>query len=92
MECILCKIQYVGKCRDPLNLRLNNDKKDVNNLNAIPASNHFKIHGHNFIKQAKYSLIEQLMEISNVSKDNPTLQLEEKIFKLLNLKHLFPRD
>ena len=65
MECILCKIQYVGKSETPFNLRLNNHRKDVYNPKAIPVCNHFKIHGHN----AKFTLIKQLTEISNVSKD-----------------------
>ena len=36
-----------------LRKRLNNHKKDVNNPKSIPASNHFKIHGDNFMKHAK---------------------------------------
>ena len=69
MECILCKIQYVGKSETPFNLRLNNHRKDVDNPKAIPACNYFKIHGHNFMKHAKFTLIEQLTEISNVSNE-----------------------
>ena len=69
MEYILCKIQYVGKSENPINLRLNNHRKNVNNPKAIPACNNFKIHGHSFMKHAKFTLIEQLTKISNVSKD-----------------------
>ena len=69
MEYILCKIQYVVKSETPFNTRLNNHRKDVSNPKAIPACNHFKIHSHNFMKHAKFTLIEQLTEISNVSKD-----------------------
>ena len=29
MECVLCKLQCVGKPETPLNLRLNNHKSDV---------------------------------------------------------------
>ena len=48
MECILWKIQYIGKSfGDPFNLRLNNHRKDDNNPKAIPTCNHFEIHGHN---------------------------------------------
>ena len=36
MECVLCKIQYVGKSETPFNLRLNNHRKDVYNPTAIP--------------------------------------------------------
>ena len=46
--------------RDLFNLRLNNDRKNINNLNAIPACNHFKTHGHSFMKHAKFTLIEQI--------------------------------
>ena len=60
----------------PFNLRLNNHRKDVNNSKVIPACNHFKIHGHNFMKHAKFTLIEQLTEISNGSKDTLRLRLK----------------
>ena len=73
MECILCKIQYVGKSETPFNLRLNNHRKDVNNPKAIPACNHFKIHGHNFMKHTK-----QLTEMSNVSKGTLRLRLKRQ--------------
>ena len=53
MECILCKIQYVGKSETPFNLRLHNYRKDVNNPKAIPECHHFKLHGHNFMHHAK---------------------------------------
>ena len=35
MECILCKIQYVGKSETPFNLRLNDHRKDVHNPKAF---------------------------------------------------------
>ena len=76
MECILCKIQYVEKSETPFNLKLNNYRNDVSNVKAIPACNHFKIHDHNFMKHAKFSLIEHLAEISNVSKDTLRLRLK----------------
>ena len=57
MECISCKIKYVAKSETPFNLRLNNDKKDVNSSKAIPVCNLFKMRGHNFMKHAKFTLI-----------------------------------
>ena len=93
MECILCKIQYVGKSKTFFTLRLNNHRKDVNNLKSIPACNHFKMHGNNFMKHAKFTLIEQLTERSKLSKD--TLRLRPKHregFGSLNSKSLLPRD
>ena len=60
MECSLCKIQYVGKAETPLNIRLNNHRKDANGNNpkAILASIHFKQVDHNFNKHVKFTLIE----------------------------------
>ena len=69
---LTCKSQYViylMECilKTPFNLKLYNHRKNVNNLKAIPTCNHFKMHGHNFMKHAKFTLIEQLTEISNIS-------------------------
>ena len=92
MECILCKIQYVGQSETPFNLRLNNHRKDVNNPKAIPACNHFKIHGHNFMKHTNFTLIEQLTGISNVSKDTLRLWLkQQEDFWIIKLKALAPK-
>ena len=52
------------------------ERKGVNNTKAIPACNHFKIPGHNFMKHAKFTLTEQLAEISNVSKEILRLRLK----------------
>ena len=78
MECILCKIQYVGKSDTPFNLKPNNHRKDVNNPKAITACNHFKMHGDKFMKHAKFTLIEQVTEISNVSKGTLRLWLKRR--------------
>ena len=79
MECILCKIQCLGKWETPFSLRLNNHKKDVNNPKAIPGCNHFK-------------LIEQLTEISKVSKDTLRLRLKRREdFWIIKLKTLAPK-
>ena len=57
-------MQYVGKSYTHFNnVRLYNQGKDINNPKAIPACSHFKRHGHNFIKDAKFTLIEQLTKI-----------------------------
>ena len=78
------------KIRDPFNLKLNNHRKDVNNPKAIPACNHFKIDGHNFMKHAKFTLIEQLTEISNVSKDTLRLRLKRRDFWTIKLETRAP--
>ena len=71
MECTLCKIQYVGKAETTFNIRLNNHRKDANGNNpkAIPASIHLKKPHHNFNKDAKFILIEQINHIINTDID-----------------------
>ena len=80
------------KIRDPFNLRLNNHRKDMNNLKPIPACNHFKMHGHNFMKHAKFTLIEQLTKILNVSKDTIRLRLKRRETSwIIKLQTLAPK-
>lgn len=55
MECALCKIKYVDKCETPFKLRLNNGRRNINEPNEIPYCNHFKTHGHKFMKHVKFS-------------------------------------
>ena len=92
MECILCKIQYVGKSDTPFNLKPNNHRKDVNNPKAITACNHFKMHGDKFMKHARFTVIEQLPEISNVSKGTLRLWLKRREdFWIIKLETLAPK-
>ena len=69
MECILCKIQYVRKSKTLFNLRLNSHRKDVYNPKAIPACNHFKIHGHNLMKHAPKGLNQELNNVRSIMSD-----------------------
>ena len=92
MQCILCKIQYVGNSKTPFNLRLNSRRKDVNNPKETPACNHFKIHIHKFPKHYKFTLIEQLTKTSNVSKGTLRLQLQRREnFWVIKFKTLAPK-
>ena len=71
MECTLFKIQYVGKAETLFNIWLNNHRKDANGNypTSISASIHFRQHGHNFNKNAKFTLIEQINNIVNTDID-----------------------
>ena len=92
MERIICKIQNVVKFETPFNLRLNNHRKDVNNPKVIPVCNHFKMNGHNFMKHAKFTLIEQLTEIWNVRKDTLRIRLKRlEDFWIIKLETLAPK-
>ena len=58
MECILCKMQDVGKAETAFNLRLNNHRKDTKKLNSILACKRFQEKGHNFNKLVKVIIID----------------------------------
>ena len=60
MECILCKIQCIGKAKTPINIRLKNHKSDVFVKNAISTHQHFSKIDHNFNKQSNFPLIETM--------------------------------
>ena len=53
LECYIYNIQYVGTLETPFNIRLNKHRKDVKNLNAVPASKHLNRHDHDFNKHKK---------------------------------------
>ena len=68
MECILCKMEYVGKAEIAFNLRLNNHRKDTKNPNSILAWKHFQEKGHNFNKHAKFMIIDKLVNLRGPKK------------------------
>ena len=56
LECNICNIEYVGKSETTFNIRLNNHIKDGKDPNALPADKHFTLPGHEFNKNAKFTL------------------------------------
>ena len=69
MECVLCKVQYLGKAETAFKMRLNNHKKDVSNPKSIPADLHFRKPVHSFNLHVKFTLIEQLINIHTTDKE-----------------------
>ena len=80
LECHICSIQYVGKSGTPFNNRLNNHRKDVKNLNIIPACKHFNRLDHDFNSHRKIIIIE-LRNIRTTS----TEALKERLKQWENL-------
>ena len=86
MECILCNKKYVGKTETSFNIRLNNHRKDVKKVNTIMICKHFSEESHNFDKHAKFTIIDQL---TNISKSKETLTqrlIERENFWILKLE------
>ena len=63
MECIFCKMQYVGKAETAFNLRLNNHRKNTDKPNSFLTCKHFQEKGRNFIKHAKFIIIDKLVKL-----------------------------
>ena len=67
LECYICNIQYVSKSEIPLNIRLNNHRKDVKNPNAIPTCKDLNRYDHDLNNHGKMIIIEQLRNIRTTS-------------------------
>ena len=89
MECILYKMQYVGKAGTAFNLRLNNHRKDTKKPNSILACKHFQEKGHNFNKHAKFIIIDKLVNLHG-SKEALRELLVIENFCIQKLKALVP--
>ena len=77
MECRICRIQYIGKSETEFNIRLNNNRKDLNRKNAPQADQLFKLPNLNFNQHARFNLIEQLDNMK-IDKELATSQLKKR--------------
>lgn len=62
MECIICRIQYVGKSEWPMNIRINKHRYDVPRFDSLDVCQHFRSPGHDFDSHAKFTIIEELKQ------------------------------
>ena len=88
--CKKCFIQYVGKTEWPFNQRLNKHRFDVPVPDAPQIDQHFNQAGHNFDRDAKFTLIEKL---NNLDGDKETKRKRIKTrenFWIKELKTLQP--
>ena len=90
MECKIFRIQYIGKSETEINIRLNNHRRDVNKQNAPQTDRHFKLPNYNFNQYARFTLIEQLANVS-IDKGLATLRLKKREdFWMQKIKTLTP--
>ena len=78
MECVLCKIQYVGKAETAFNVKLNNHRQDVYNPKPIPVDFHFRKPVHSFNLHANFPFIEQLSYIHRTDKETLKFRLKRR--------------
>ena len=74
LQCQICQLQYVSKSETSLSVRLKNHRKNSKSKNAILACNHFQDLNHNFQRDAKFTLTEQITKTFTTTK-----QLMQKI-------------
>ena len=60
LDCMRCKMQYVGKSEWPLNIRINKHRNDTFREDAIMVCQHFNETTHTFKDHAKFTIIETI--------------------------------
>ena len=90
MECILCKMQYVGKVETVYNLRLNNHRKDTKKPNSILACEDFEEQGHDFNNYAKFIIIDKLVNLERSNEALGEMLVVRENFWIQKLKTLVP--
>ena len=93
MECRKCHIQYVGKIETQFNQRLNNHRNNAYRPkpDTIPACRHFSDNNdHDFNKDAKFTLIEQIHDRTRSLKQKQHTILQRENFWITELRTLSP--
>ena len=58
---MMCKARaYVGKSEIAMNLRMNGHRSDAKKIDKLAVDTHFLEPGHNFNRDAKFTIIEQI--------------------------------
>ena len=60
MEHTICNLQHIKKTKPPLNIKLNNHKKEIKDPKVILADKHFQKCGHRFSKHTRFTVFGRL--------------------------------
>ena len=91
LECTTCALQYVGKSEWPFNLRLNNYRHRIKSTDfdkLLPVEQHFRLQGHDFSANAKFTIIEKI-ENAPIEKISSIIETHEDRW-ITRLKTLYP--
>ena len=80
LECMKCDGKaYVGKSEPPMNLRMNGHRSDAKKKDKLAVDTHFLQPGHNFERDAKFTIIEKITktDLSSVCLTNLLLRRED---------------
>ena len=84
------KLFFCNKSETSFNIRLNNHRKDSKNKNPILACKHFQNSNHNFQRDAKFTLIEQITKSFTTTEQLRLLLKKRENFWILT-KNTLPR-
>ena len=92
MKCCLCeKLQDIGKSEYSLNLRINTPTNDIWRIDGPPCDKYFQMTGHNFNAHAKFTITEEVYNMS-LSRLKIRILLEHrKDFWILKLQIFSPQ-
>ena len=91
MDCYKCRKQYGGKAQTAFNLRLNNHCEDVLRTDTIRADRHFNCPDHEFNRNAKFTVIEELKNTDTFDERKVEYILEKREdFWMIKLKTIHP--
>ena len=89
--CNICRnSQYVGKSEPPANLRINTHRFDVKSPKGGRFDKHFNLPGHDYNKNARYILIEQVKQNKMSKKTIRQLLEEREDYWMTKLKTVIP--
>ena len=91
LECMKCNGKpYVGKTEPPMNLRMNGHRSDAKKGDKLAVDTHFSQPGHNFERDARFTIIEKVKK-SNLSQEELTnLLLRREDFWMERLQTIQP--
>ena len=90
LQCRFFQLQNLGKSEISFNIRLNNQRKESKNRNPIIVCKHFQNSNHNFQRDAKFTLIEQITKPFTTTEQLRLLLKKRRNFWMLRLKTLYP--
>ena len=91
MECSKCELQYIGKSEFPMNIRINNHRKEISREDSgIPATRHFRGAEHDFNELATFTIIEQLKNTVTPKKYKRARLEKREDFWMIKLQTLKP--
>ena len=92
LECLKCDGKaYVGKTETPMNLRINGHRSDSKKSDKLAVDTHFAQPGHNFDKDAKFTIIEKVQKPSLPKDEVADLLLLREDFWMKQLQTIQPQ-